>query len=94
MPWSGCGPITPCPGVSGILPEQGEGVATPENLATLKAQLQQALAQVEAQERVMEEGQKPQTVEETEVLEQKLAEALEELRAHKDELRRRSSEGG
>jgi acyl-CoA thioesterase len=69
-------------------------VATPENLATLKAQLQQALAQVEGQERAMEESQKPQTVEEAEALEQKLVEALEDLRQHRDELRRRSAGEG
>jgi hypothetical protein len=89
-PFTGCGPMSPCPRGSIIPPEQG-GVATPENLATLKAQLQQALAQVEGQERAMEESQKPQTAEEAEALEQKLVEALEELRQHRDELRRRSA---
>lgn len=92
IPFTGCDPISPCPGGSIIPPERG--VATPENLATLKAQLQQALAQVEGQERAMEESQKPQTVEEAEVLEQKLVEALEELRQHREELRRRSAGEG
>jgi hypothetical protein len=66
-------------------------VANPQNLAELKAQLRQSLAQVEAQEQAMAESMKPQTVEEADMLEQKLTEALDELRQHKEELRRRSS---
>jgi hypothetical protein len=66
-------------------------VASPQNLAELKAQLRQSLAQVEAQEQAMAESMKPQTVEEADMLEQKLTEALDELRQHKEELRRRSS---
>jgi 16S rRNA G1207 methylase RsmC len=71
---------------------QGGMVANPQNLAELKAQLRQSLAQVEAQEQVMAESMKPQTVEEVDMLEQKLTEALHELRHHKEELRRRTSE--
>jgi translation elongation factor EF-Tu-like GTPase len=66
-------------------------VANPQNLAELKAQLRQSLAQVEAQEQAIAESMKPQTVEESDMLEQKLTEALDELRQHKEELRRRSS---
>jgi hypothetical protein len=66
-------------------------VANPQNLAELKAQLRQSLAQVEAQEQAMAESMKPQTVEEADMLEQKLTEALDELRQHKEALRRRSS---
>jgi hypothetical protein len=69
----------------------GPQVANPQNLAVLKAQLRQSLAQVEAQEQAMAESMKPQTVEEADMLEQKLTEALDELRQHKEELRRRSS---
>jgi hypothetical protein len=67
-------------------------VANPQNLAELKTQLRQSLAQVEAQEQLMAESMKPQTVEEVDMLEQKLTEALHELRHHKEELRRRASE--
>ena len=67
-------------------------IASPQNLTELKAQLRQALAQVEAQERAAAESMRPQSLEEVDMLEQKLTEALEELRQHKDELRRRASE--
>jgi hypothetical protein len=66
-------------------------VANPQNLKELKAQLRQALAQVEAQERMAEESMRPQSLEEADMLEQKLTEALEELRQHREELRRRSA---
>ena len=85
-----CGPIT-CPALTRIPVDQGGGVATPENLATLKAELQQALAQVEAQEQAMEVSQKPQTFEEAEELEQKLLEALEALRQHKEQMQREAT---
>ena len=58
-----------------------------QQLAALKAQLQQALSRVEAQERAIEEQMRPQTLGDVEILEQKLVEALEELRARKAELR-------
>lgn len=89
-----CDPYSPCPGGSVVLPIPEENLATPENLANLKAQLQQALAQIEVQERAMEASQKPQTVEEAEALEQKLVEALEELRQQREELHRRSAGEG
>lgn len=59
-----------------------------EGLALLKQQLQQALEQVEAQEKAMAEPGLPQTVAETEELEAKLREALEELRQHKENLQK------
>jgi hypothetical protein len=65
-----------------------ESAAGREGLAALKQQLQQALAQVEEQEKAMAEPQLPQTVAETEELEAKLREALEELRQHKENLKK------
>jgi hypothetical protein len=98
-PWTvltpGCGftdprtPMTVTPQTPVI--NQVGMVANPQNLAELKAQLRQSLAQVEAQEQAIAESMKPQTVEESDMLEQKLTEALDELRQHKEELRRRSS---
>ena len=56
------------------------------NLAILKDQLKQALAEVERQEKIMAEIESPQTLEEIEALEQKLKEALEEVKARKKEV--------
>ncbi len=89
----GCGitqdPRTPIlTGQTPAIAPQGMA-ANPESLAELKAQLRQTLARVEAQERVMEDSMKPQTVAETEALEQKLQEALEALRKHREELQGR-----
>jgi len=58
----------------------------PEELTLLKAQLEQALANVEVHERVMQERLAPQTVEEVEALEQRMQAALEELQSHKARL--------
>jgi hypothetical protein len=74
-----------CPGASA----PGESVEGPEGLAALKQQLQQALAEVEEQEKALAEPQLPQTVAETEELEAKLREALEELRQHKESLKKK-----
>ncbi len=60
----------------------GGGAAS---LAALKQQLQQALAQVEEQEKALQPGL-PQTLEETEDLERRMVEAVEELREHKKTL--------
>lgn len=60
-----------------------------EGLSALKQQLQQALAEVEEQEKAMAEPGLPQTVAEAEELEKKLREALEELRQHKEKLKKK-----
>jgi hypothetical protein len=59
-----------------------------EQLAALKTQLQQRLARVEARERVLEGRLRPQTLTDVELLEQKMVEALKELRARKEELQK------
>ena len=53
---------------------------------SLKEYLRAALEQVETRENVTQEGQKPQTVAEIEMLEEKLTGALDELRARKAKL--------
>jgi hypothetical protein len=80
-----CGPNS-C-GVSLLL---GRGDASnPEALAALKAQLREALRTVESAEQQLAERMSPQTVEEVDALEKKLQDALEELRARKEQLRNR-----
>ena len=84
-----CGPRSGChPAVSDITrtPFIVGGFGQPEDLMVLKNQLQQALAQVEAQERVQNEMMRPQTLEEATALEEKLEEALEEVQERKEEL--------
>jgi hypothetical protein len=66
-----------------------ESALGPEGLAALKQQLQQALAQVEEQERALEASYRPQTLAEAEELEARLREALEELQQHKEDLKQR-----
>jgi hypothetical protein len=65
-----------------------ESVAGAEGLSALKQQLQQALAQVEEQEKAMADPGLPRTVAEAEELEAKLRGALEELRQHKEKLKK------
>lgn len=81
-----------CPGrslleVAGPVPYPGPG---PEALAAVKVQLQQALADIEQQERVAAESAEPQTAAEVESLQTKLHEAISELEKRKQELRRES----
>lgn len=87
-----CGPFSPDPcGV--ISPYVGVGpgeIVQPEDLAALKAQLQRALANIEEQEKALEERDRPQTLEQVEALEEKLKGALEELAARKAELGKQS----
>ena len=59
-----------------------------QDLATLKQQLQQALAQVEEQERALTESYRPRTLAEAEELEARLREALAELLQHKEDLKK------
>jgi hypothetical protein len=56
-------------------------------LANLKDQLRQALDVAEKQEAAVAEGLRPQSAEEIELLEKKMTEALEELRAQKSKLK-------
>lgn len=68
-----------CPTASAGMESRG----SLEGLSALKQQLQDALAQVEEQERTLAAAQLPQTLAEAEDLETKLREALEELQQHK-----------
>jgi hypothetical protein len=58
-------------------------IVNPPELALLKERLKIALAEVEARERVVEESLRPKTLEDFELLEQKLNAALEDIRAQK-----------
>jgi hypothetical protein len=64
----------------------GEYAATSEQLATLKAQLRQALVEIENHEKLIEERSAPQDVAEIEELQSKIREALAELDRRKSEL--------
>jgi hypothetical protein len=64
-----------------------ESITEPQHLAILKAQLKQALADVERHERVLEEVMRPQTLQEAEQLEEKLKSALDELQKVKQGLK-------
>jgi len=61
----------------------------PESLATLKAQLRQALDNIERQEAAGAESMQPQTEAEVDELQTKLREAMTELERRKEELRRK-----
>jgi DNA repair exonuclease SbcCD ATPase subunit len=65
----------------------------PEQLAALKQQLKQVLADVEKQEQAVTESLRPQTVAEADELQQKLQGALEELKGLRAELARKEKEG-
>ena len=75
-----CG--TPSAGVAA-----GDPRAALEGLVLLKQQLLHALAQVEEQEKALEDACRPQSLEEAEELERHLRGALEELEEHKRNLR-------
>lgn len=81
-----CGALTAAgPGPVG----PGDPVEWAEQLAILKADLKEALAEVERQERAVEETLKPRDVAEVEELEGKLNEALTELERIKAQLKRK-----
>jgi hypothetical protein len=84
-PW--CPTFTPLPPL--LPPAQ----SNPEALATLKAQLQEALANVEAQEKALNEQLAPQTLEEAEALEGHLVDALAEVRQRIGELQSKEDGG-
>jgi DNA-binding transcriptional MerR regulator len=80
---------TPCPAISAE-PCAGISLDPVEQLRKLKAQLQEALSQVEQQEAEMTEAMAPQTVEEVDMLQSKLQEALEALQERRAEIQRRA----
>ncbi|MEL7330874.1 MAG: hypothetical protein AAFN12_01430 [Cyanobacteria bacterium J06560_2] len=65
---------------------EGNPLSASENLATLKQGLKEALSQVEAQEKLVAESLKPQSLEELEVLDEKLTAALEDVRSRKAQM--------
>jgi hypothetical protein len=69
------------------VPSGGDPWISLEELAALKAQLRQALLQVESQEKSLEEKSRPQTVAQIEELEEKIREALGELERRKSDLK-------
>ena len=91
--YGGCGfPFTHVPCVAGTC----AGSETPwtpqinpQQFGSLKEQLKFALEAAEAQEKAAAESLKPQTVADVEMLEKKLTEALDELRARKAELQKK-----
>jgi hypothetical protein len=90
VPWTpvvGCPPLTCLPTVAGPVGYPGPG---PEELAVMKEQLRQALANIEQQEHAAAEAAQPQTEAEVETLQAKLHEALSELEKRKQELRHKS----
>jgi hypothetical protein len=64
------------------------------DLPKLKAQLQHALKQVEAKEEAVAKTMQPRSVEQIELLEAKLREALEELARQKKKLPAKQEKGG
>lgn len=96
--WTPCGPVTPCGPMTpyGITetpyqtidptPVVNPAAGQPADLDALRAQLRQALDQVEEQARVRDEQLAPKTAEEIDQLEQRLTAALEELKARKARL--------
>ncbi len=82
-------PMTPTLMTTGVL---GGGLRS-ANLADLKAQLRQALEEVEQLERSQEQAL-PATVEEADELERRLQEALEELKDHRKSLEQAARPAG
>jgi len=80
---------TPCPAISAE-PCGGISLDPVEKLRRLKAQLQEALSQVEQQEAEMAEAMAPQTAEEVDMLQSKLQEALEALKERRAEIQRKA----
>ena len=77
-----CGPLSPLPcGAS-----MGPAVDPMEGLTALRGQLEQALAQVQQQEKAAAEAMAPQTVEQVDLLQGKLQEALDALKERRSEL--------
>jgi hypothetical protein len=79
-----CG-LTP----AGPVQAGGDPASASGQLAALKAQLQQALTEIENHEKAVNESLKPQTVAEVEELQGKLRDALVELDQRKSELEKK-----
>jgi hypothetical protein len=62
---------------------------TPQDIATLRAQLKQQLALLDQQEKEQEAQLKPQTLEEAEQLEHKMKEALVEVQKIKESFKKK-----
>ena len=83
-----CWPWTP------LIPFQPIDILSdPAALAILKGQLQEALAKVQEQERIINEKMGPQTVEEAQALEKELEAALDEVKLQKEQLRNKAAGG-
>jgi len=67
--------------------------ASREQLARLKSQLREALAEIERQEQTATKSSEPQTLEELELCEVKVARVLKTLRARKREMESRPKKG-
>lgn len=94
--WSGCGFHTlQCPG--GTLPCGGGTIACPGSVVdpgvldpgVIRERMKAELAAAQAQEEAMAEAMRPQTIEQVELLETKLNEALAELKRRRDELKKK-----
>ena len=96
---SPCGAISPCGGLQSLcgpcsatfdptIVERGDPA---EGLAALKAQLKEAIANVEAHEALTQESLLPQTVAEADDLTKRLQGAIEALQARKADLQKRET---
>ncbi len=100
--WSGCQFQTfPCPGGSIVCP--GGSIACPGGSAcggsildpglldpaVIKERMKAEMAAAQAMEETMAEAMRPQTLEQVDLLEGKLKEALEDLSKRRDELRKK-----
>ena len=92
----GCSAVSPCTPLASLITAPGPGVPGPspessfETLTALKAQLKQQLAEIESQQKAVEESLRPQTVAEVDELQSKLEAAIEELKARRTELTKKA----
>lgn len=86
------GTIVTCPTGSIVCPGGSvfQGPGDEVTLPALREQLQQALAQVDAQEEALAEQSKPQTIEEVEEIEERMKNALQELKEIKKDIERKN----
>ena len=78
-----------CPMTTAAGPAGGDPAAAAQQLAALKSQLRDAIAEIEKREKVVNELAQPQTAAEIEDLQSKLKEALDELERRKLELKKK-----
>jgi hypothetical protein len=64
-----------------------------EQLAQLKEELKKQLSAVEEKQKAVEEGLRPQTVEQIDELERKMQDALKELQQRREELKQKEDKG-